>query len=286
MIDPDTLQKITETNVDFAVGKHGYICHEQVRGEEEYHRGDLYSVWVLAYELLSGRLPFDRPASMDMLLAHATELPPSFEELGLSEFVPPPIEAVVMRCLEKNAADRPQTARELAAAYESALADVDVASSSFEERTTDTPLPDRAPDKPFEARFAAAADDPEALLLSFKAWMPEKIAQIKLRGYCHDFHGEVVESQPGLIRVRLPGRKRSEQTNGPLSWLGLSRKSNHTFLELRLIQHEPERENLLTVEARFRPDETSSLGDKRWRARCVNHFINLRGYLMGQVEAE
>jgi serine/threonine-protein kinase len=271
MIDAETLQKITDTNVDFAVGTPGYICPEQVRGEDVDHRGDLYSVGVLAYELLSGRLPFDRPASMDMLLAHATELPPSFEDLGLGEFVPPPIEAVVMRCLEKNAADRPQTARELAAAYEEALAQVEVASPEFENRTCDTPLPDRAPDKPFEARFAAATDDPQALLLSFKAWMPEKIAQIKLRGYCHDFHGEVVESQPGLIRVRLPGRQKSEVNNGPLSWLGLSRKPNHTLLD---------------VEARFRPDETSSLGDKRWRARCVNHFINLRGYLMGQVEVE
>src|SRR5437660_222943 len=72
-IDAAALRKITETNVDFAVGTPGYICPEQVRGEPMDHRGDLYSVGVLAYELLAGRLPFPGPAAMDMLLAHATE---------------------------------------------------------------------------------------------------------------------------------------------------------------------------------------------------------------------
>src|SRR3989440_10780977 len=92
------LRKVTDTNVDFAVGTPGYICPEQVRGEEMDHRGDLYSVGVLTYELLAGRLPFPGPAAMDMLLAHATELPPSFADLGLGEWLPPAVEEGVMRC--------------------------------------------------------------------------------------------------------------------------------------------------------------------------------------------
>jgi hypothetical protein len=39
----------------------------------------------------------------------------------------------------------------------------------------------------------------------------------------------------------------------------------------------------LTIEARFRPGEGATQ-NQLWRARCVQHFINLRGYLMGQVE--
>jgi serine/threonine-protein kinase len=284
MIDAETLQKITDTNVDFAVGTPAYICPEQVRGEVVDHRGDIYSVGVLAYELLTGRVPFERPASMDMLLAHATELPPTFAELGLGEWIPASIEAVVMNCLEKDPADRPQTARELAAAYERALAEAEAAAPAAIPAVEKRPS-DRAPDKPFQSRFVAAPDDPHALLLSFKAWLPEKVAQIKLRGYCHDFHGEVLESQPGLIRVRLPGRARHRSHTGPLAWLGLARKPHHTMLELRLIQDEAEQENLLTVEARFRPDDGSAFRDTRWRARCVHHFINLRGYLMGQIES-
>src|SRR5262249_10202408 len=77
MLDAATLKKITDTNVDGAVGTPGYISPEQVRGEELDSRSDLYSVGVMCYELLTGQLPFPKQSSMDMLLAHATELPPT-----------------------------------------------------------------------------------------------------------------------------------------------------------------------------------------------------------------
>jgi serine/threonine-protein kinase len=284
MIDPATLKKITDTNVDFAVGTPGYICPEQVRGEDVDHRGDIYSVGVLLYELLTGRLPFECPNSMDMLLAHATELPPTFAELDLNIEIPPAVEVVVMQCLEKDASKRPQTARELAAAYDQALAELE--SPRLEvPPPPHTPLPNHVPEKPFQAHFVAAPDDPNALLLTFKAWMPEKVALIKLRGYCHDFHGEIIESQPGLVRVLLPGAKiPQKRAGGPLSWLGLTGRPDVTSLELRLIQDDPARENMLSIEARFRPGQGLSPTNEIWRARCVQHFINLRGYLMGQME--
>src|SRR3989440_7890675 len=107
------LRKVTDTNVDFAVGTPGYICPEQVRGEEMDHRGDLYSVGVMMFELLTGRLPFTGPTSMDILLAHATDTPPSFAQLGLKGWVPREVERLVMDCLAKNPEDRPQSARDL-----------------------------------------------------------------------------------------------------------------------------------------------------------------------------
>src|SRR5438874_1795895 len=111
-----------DTNVDFAVGTPGYICPEQVRGEEMDHRGDIYSVGVMMYELLTGRLPFTGPTSMDILLAHATEYAPSFAELGLSGWVPREVEQLVMDCLAKDPENRPQSARDLAERFETALA--------------------------------------------------------------------------------------------------------------------------------------------------------------------
>jgi serine/threonine-protein kinase len=283
VVDPDLLQKITDTNVDFAVGTPGYICPEQVRGETVDHRGDLYSVGVLLYELLTGRLPFDRPNSMDMLLAHATELPPAFAELDISGYVPSAVEAVVMRCLEKDVAKRPQSAHELANAFERALMESETVASNLPSTNTPTEA-DRFPDKAFRTNHVAAPDDPNSLLLSFKAWMPEKVALVKLRGYCHDFKGEILESQPGLVRVALPpGGGRDSNGGGPLSWFKLGRKLSPTQLELRLIQDDPVRQNLLTIEAKFRPGEGATQ-NQLWRARCVQHFINLRGYLMGQVE--
>src|SRR5947208_6603822 len=77
------------TNNDFAVGTPGYISPEQVRGEEMDHRSDLYSVGVIVFELLTGRLPFTGGETMDVLLAHATQPPPSFADIGAACWVPP-----------------------------------------------------------------------------------------------------------------------------------------------------------------------------------------------------
>src|SRR4029079_4126974 len=121
LVDGETLRKVTDTNVDFAVGTPGYICPEQVRGEEMDHRGDLYSVGVMMYELLTGRLPFTGPNSMDILLAHATEYPPTFVELGLKGWVPREVEELVFDCLAKMPEERPQSARELSDRLDTAL---------------------------------------------------------------------------------------------------------------------------------------------------------------------
>src|SRR5216684_3835552 len=68
LVQARTIQQISEPGTDFAVGTPGYISPEQVRGEEMDHRGDLYSVGIILYELLTGRLPFDRRSTMDVLL--------------------------------------------------------------------------------------------------------------------------------------------------------------------------------------------------------------------------
>src|SRR5206468_9845365 len=114
----------------FAIGTPGYICPEQLQRDEMDHRGDLYSVGVLVYELLSGRLPFPGPEVMDMLLGHATEVPPTFAEIGLGDWVPESVERVVMRCLAKDPAERPQSAAELCEAYEQALYAAESAASA------------------------------------------------------------------------------------------------------------------------------------------------------------
>jgi serine/threonine-protein kinase len=113
--------------------------------------------------------------------------------------------------------------------------------------------------------------------------MPERIAIMKLRGFVHDVGGTVVESVPGLIKVRLGGR--SSQGNGPLSWIGLGRRSSGMIdVELHLHHAHPEQENRLTVHVLFRPSHQSLLGDKAWRQRCTEVFVELRAYLMGRSD--
>jgi serine/threonine-protein kinase len=284
-IDTSSLRKITETNVDFAVGTPGYICPEQVRGEPVDHRGDLYSVGVLVYELLSSRLPFPGPSAMDMLLAHATELPPTFADMGLEDWIPPAVEEVVMRCLSKDPKDRPQTARELAEQYERAL----LGSAApppppvYDPPPANEPEP-VVPEKSFSTHWLNPPDDPNALLFSLDAWMPESVALIKLRGYIRDSRGEVLESVPGLIRVQLSANGSVEIPRGRLSWFSFNRRPGPIVLELRLQQTDEARPNRLLIDALFRPGDHTPATDPTFRARCIKHYIDLRGYLIGQTE--
>src|SRR5262249_53962518 len=81
------------------------------------HRVDLYALGVTAYEILAGRAPFLGTNSQQVLAAHLTQRP---DPLSMHRHtVPPGIEAVVMRCLEKNPADRWQSADELLRALDS-----------------------------------------------------------------------------------------------------------------------------------------------------------------------
>src|SRR4051812_45785853 len=109
------------TNGDITVGTPGYMCPEQARGEEMDHRGDIYAVGAILFELLAGKLPFSGTSTMDVLLAHATQEPPRFDEVCAAGQVPPAVEEVVMACLAKDPNDRPSSARDLAERYEKAL---------------------------------------------------------------------------------------------------------------------------------------------------------------------
>ena len=60
LVDRTALQKCTDSNSEFAIGTPGYMCPEQARGEEVDHRGDIYSVGVMLYELLSRPVAFLR----------------------------------------------------------------------------------------------------------------------------------------------------------------------------------------------------------------------------------
>lgn len=288
------LRKVTDTNVDFAVGTPGYICPEQVRGEEMDHRGDLYSVGIMMYELLTGRLPFVGGNSMDVLLAHATEPPPTFAEIGLSGWVPRAVEHLVYECLAKDPEDRPQSARELAERFDTALDHAMAKAEADPKRNRlsgERPKP-AAPSAPsgsgeFQNETVTAVKTPTvreqaSLPFHMEAWMPEQIAIMKLRGFVHDASGEVIESIPGLIRVRLGGRK--TPSGGPLSWLGLRRSSNTMDAELHLRHIDPAQPNKLTVHVLFRPSHASLLADREWRQKCTQIFVELRAYLMGRSE--
>jgi serine/threonine-protein kinase len=109
------------TSLGLALGTPTYMAPEQAAADPHVdHRADLYSVGVLAYEMLCGRPPFTAPTPQAMLAAHITQAPEPV--LQHRKTVSPALSSAVMRCLEKHAADRWQSAAELASQLESAAA--------------------------------------------------------------------------------------------------------------------------------------------------------------------
>jgi len=89
-----------------------YMAPEQAMGEGEADaRADIYSLGAVAYHLLCGVPPFRRDKALQVLMAHARDevRPPSLE----CDDIPPDLERVVMKCLEKRPEDRYQSASEV-----------------------------------------------------------------------------------------------------------------------------------------------------------------------------
>jgi serine/threonine-protein kinase len=107
------------TTRGMVVGTPAYMSPEQARGGALDGRSDLYTVGVILYELLTGQVPFDGGSPLDIVLKHVSEAPspPSFH----TPAVDPRLEALCMKALSKDPADRFQDAREMRLALRSAL---------------------------------------------------------------------------------------------------------------------------------------------------------------------
>ena len=293
--------KSTETGADFAVGTPGYISPEQVRGEEVGHRSDLYSVGVILYELLSGKLPFHREETMDVLIAHATEPPPPFDQNGLPpNTIPAAVERVVLGCLAKNASQRPASARDLAQIFEQAIFEEEdraahEAHAALSASSAPTALSSSGLGKSNSAQTAANARqqadtdtelptipgtrkfDPTSMVFHMEAYMPDALALYKLRGFAQDLNGEVVDSQPGLIRMRL------DDTAGK-AW-NLFRRRMVVDMTLYLDRVGPAQQNLLHITVVMTSPDGKSPSSPLWRDRCSTVYVELRSYLAGSTIA-
>jgi len=99
----------TLTSLGMALGTLAYMAPEQAAGDPNVdHRADLYAVGALGYELLAGRTPFGGLSPQGMLAAQVTATPDPVTQHRDS--VPPALAALIMRCLAKHPADRPQSA--------------------------------------------------------------------------------------------------------------------------------------------------------------------------------
>jgi eukaryotic-like serine/threonine-protein kinase len=130
MIDPEGRIKVmdfgiaraaaddTLTQTGAVLGTAAYLSPEQARGDRVDARSDLYSLGCVLYEMLGGRPPFTGESPVSIAYRHVNDAPdpPSAHHPG----VPPELEAVVMRALEKDPERRYGTADELRAAVAAA----------------------------------------------------------------------------------------------------------------------------------------------------------------------
>ncbi|HML21576.1 MAG TPA: protein kinase [Aggregatilinea sp.] len=101
-------------------GSAHYIAPEQaVSSAQAVAQSDLYSLGIVLYEMLAGKVPFDDPSAMSVALKHLNEAPPPMSLYNPK--LPPEVEAVIMRALEKKPEHRYPTGRELVDALERAL---------------------------------------------------------------------------------------------------------------------------------------------------------------------
>jgi TolB-like protein/tRNA A-37 threonylcarbamoyl transferase component Bud32 len=108
------------TELGVALGTPAYMAPEQAAADPHVDlRADLYAFGCLAYECLSGEPPFTRRTTQSLLAAHLAETPESLDRRRPN--LPPALTGLVMRCLEKRPADRPQRASEILAVLDGAM---------------------------------------------------------------------------------------------------------------------------------------------------------------------
>ncbi|HEX6478739.1 MAG TPA: protein kinase [Ktedonobacteraceae bacterium] len=99
------------TNSGIVLGTADYLSPEQARGEKLTASSDLYSLGVVMFEMLAGRPPFVGPTAVSIAMQHASTNPPSLHQFNAN--VPPALEQIVMKALEKEPEDRFLSAAEM-----------------------------------------------------------------------------------------------------------------------------------------------------------------------------
>ncbi len=110
------------TRTGLAIGTPRYMSPEQARGHKVDGRSDIYSVGIMAYRMLAGKLPFDAENSAETILMQIGKAPPPLAEVA-SQPLPQALIEAVEKALAKRPEDRFQTADEMRRALEESLAD-------------------------------------------------------------------------------------------------------------------------------------------------------------------
>jgi eukaryotic-like serine/threonine-protein kinase len=164
--------EMTETGS--IMGTAQYLSPEQAQGHAVTAASDLYSIGVMLYEMLAGRLPFEGESAVSVALKHLSEPPPP-----ISQFRPdvhPALESVVMAALAKDPARRWQTADDFAAALQAAAAQIEAGPGAGQDTAAFAPIP-----MPVPAEDGTAATQPADTSAPLVAPVDEPVRERKRR---------------------------------------------------------------------------------------------------------
>jgi serine/threonine protein kinase len=140
-----------QTATGMVSGTPTYMSPEQAQGSKVDHRTDIYSLGVVLYELLAGRVPFEGDSTLAVIYKHINEPPPPIDN------IPEQLQAVIAKALEKNPDDRYQNARDLTEDFSDAIGMRPELETAFPvparasrpatvaQKTISTPSPNRSP---------------------------------------------------------------------------------------------------------------------------------------------
>jgi eukaryotic-like serine/threonine-protein kinase len=154
IVDDDGKAKVTDfgiaragasemTETGSIMGTAQYLSPEQAQGHAVTAASDLYSIGVMLYEILAGRLPFEGESAVSIALKHLSEQPPPLSQLRPD--VHPALEAVVMSALAKDPALRWHSAEDFAEALEAARGQIEAGVDGAQGLAAVAPIPLPAP---------------------------------------------------------------------------------------------------------------------------------------------
>lgn len=132
----------SQTMTDKAIGSVHYISPEQARGDTTDAKADIYSVGIMMYEMLSGKLPFDSDSPVSVAIKQISDTPTPLRQLNAA--VPEALEAITNRAMAKDPRDRYPSARAMLADLEEFKRNPSV---KFEYQYLNDPEPTRYVDK-------------------------------------------------------------------------------------------------------------------------------------------